>query len=128
MADRHQLGDLQLAIMRILWEREEATVAEVHDELLRERDLAPTTVATMLVKMERKGVVAHRVEGRRYVYRPTVSRGAVTESMVGRLTARLFGGDVTALVAHLLAEHEIDPDEIAQLKTLIARREKEESR
>ncbi len=128
MADRNQLGDLQLAIMRILWERDEATVSEVHAALLDERDLAPTTVATMLVKMERKGVVAHRVEGRKYVYRPTVSRDAVTQSMVGRLTARLFGGDATALVAHLLAEHEIDPDEIAQLRDLIARRQEEETR
>lgn len=127
MADRLQLGDLQLAIMRILWERDEATVAEVHAALLEDRGLAPTTVATMLVKLERKGVVSHRVEGRKYVYRPTVSRDAVTQSMVGRLAARLFEGDVTALVAHLLAEHRIDPDEIAQLKTLIARREKEDS-
>lgn len=114
----HTLGDLQLAIMRILWERQEAAVAEVHEALLDERGLAPTTIATMLSKMERKGVVAHRAEGRRFVYRPTVSEPQVRRSMVGELTERLFGGDRVALVSHLLAEHALDPAELAELRRL----------
>ena len=95
--------------MRVLWQRDEAAVADVHEALLDERGLAPTTIATMLKKMEDKGVVAHRSEGRRFLYRPTVSEGAVRRSMVGELTERLFLGDAAALVSHLLAEHEIDP-------------------
>ena len=61
----HHLGDLQLAIMRVLWNHDEATVAEVHEALEPERGLALTTIATMLTKMEKKGVVEHRAEGRR---------------------------------------------------------------
>lgn len=114
----HTLGDLQLAIMRVLWERREAAVAEVHEALLDERGLAPTTIATMLSKMERKGVVAHRAEGRRFVYRPTVSEPQVRRSMVGELTERLFGGDRVALVSHLLAEHALDPAELTELRRL----------
>ena len=60
---RHTLGDLQHAIMAVLWERGEATAARVHEALREERGLAPTTIATMLRKMEDKGVVAHRAEG-----------------------------------------------------------------
>ena len=60
---RHTLGDLQHAIMGVLWERGEATTAEVHEALREERGLAPTTIATMLRKMEDKGVVAHRAAG-----------------------------------------------------------------
>ena len=123
MSDTHTLGDLQLAIMRILWRRGEAAAAEVHEALLDERGLAPTTIATMLKKMEDKGVVAHRSEGRRFLFRPTVSEDAVRRSMVGELTERLFLGDTAALVSHLLAEHEIDPDELAELRRLIDRRE-----
>jgi predicted transcriptional regulator len=114
----HTLGDLQLAIMRVLWQRGEAAAAEVHEALLAERGLAPTTIATMLTKMEKKGVVAHRAEGRRFLYRPTVSEPQVRRSMVGELTERLFGGDRVALVSHLLAEHDLDPDELAELRRL----------
>lgn len=125
-ASHHHLGDLQLAIMRVLWHRSEATVAEVHEVLEAERGLALTTIATMLAKMEKKGVVGHRADGRRFVYRPLVDEGQVRRSMVSDLTSQLFRGDVTALVNHLLSEHEIEPGELAQLRTLIAAREKEE--
>ncbi len=123
---RKSLGELQLAIMRVLWDRGEASASEVHQALFEERGLAPTTIATMLTKMERKGVVSHRTDGRRFIYRPEVSERAVQRSMVGELTDRLFGGDVAALVSHLLSEHETDEAELAELKALIAKRERRE--
>lgn len=126
MTDTHVLGDLQLAIMRELWRRGEAPVADVHEALLDERGLALTTIATMLKKMEEKGVVTHRSEGRRYLYRPTVSEEQVRRTMVGELTDRLFLGDTAALVSHLLAEHEIDADELDRLRERIEHREREE--
>jgi len=122
----HHLGDLQLAIMRSLWRKGEATVAEVHEDLEAERGLALTTIATMLAKLEKKGVVDHRMDGRRFVYQPRIDLGQVRRSMVAELTSQLFRGDVTALVNHLLSEHEIDAAELAQWKALIAAREKEE--
>ena len=123
MTSRHTLGDLQLAIARVLWRRGEATVAEVHEELLEERGLAPTTIATMLAKMEAKGVVAHRTEGRKFVYRATVREADVRRTMVGELTERLFAGDAAALVGHLIEEHAADPEELAELKRRIAEAE-----
>jgi BlaI family transcriptional regulator, penicillinase repressor len=120
MSDKHRLGDLQIAIMREIWRCGEASVADVHAALEEERGLAPTTIATMLKKMEAKGVVTHRTEGRKFIYRPSVSEADVRRTMVGDLTERLFRGEVTALVSHLLAEHEIDPDELARLEALLA--------
>ena len=102
--------------MAVLWERGEATTADVHEALQAERGLALTTIATMLRKMEDKGVVAHRAEGRQFVYRPTVTQAEVRESMVGELVERLFGGDAAALVAHLVSEHEIDGADLAELR------------
>jgi predicted transcriptional regulator len=125
METAHHLGELQLAIMRVLWSRSEATVADVHEALEPERGLALTTIATMLAKMEKKGVVDHRMEGRKFIYRPTVSEGQVRRSMVADLTSQLFRGDVLALVNHLLAEHEIENGELDQLRDLIAAKEKE---
>jgi predicted transcriptional regulator len=117
---RHTLGELQHAIMRILWSDGEATTAAVHDALFAERGLAPTTIATMLRKMEDKGVVAHRTVGRQFVYRPTVSEMEVRTSMVGELLDRLFAGDPAALVSHLVADRDLSEEELAELRALLA--------
>jgi predicted transcriptional regulator len=114
-----QLGDLQLAIMRFLWQLGEASVTDVHRGLFAERQLAPTTIATMLRKMEEKGVVVHRTEGRKFIYRPTISEEGTRRSMVEQLTDRLFSGNVAQLVSHLLEEHDVDARELDELKRLI---------
>lgn len=121
MSPTHQLGDLQLAIMRVLWTQSEATVAEVHATLQEDRGLALTTIATMLSKMEKKGVVSHRTEGRQFVYAPAVSEEEVTRSMVSEFTDRLFRGDPTALVSHLIQAGEIDAKELDAIRDLVER-------
>ena len=73
MNKKRKLGDLQLAIMRVLWERGEAAASEVHKALLEERGLAVTTVKTMLRKLEEYGCVDHRANGRQFIYRPCVA-------------------------------------------------------
>lgn len=123
MSRSHRLGEQQLAIMRVLWTQGEATVAAVHDALKDQGDRALTTIATMLKKLEAKGVVTHRTEGRQFVYRPTVSEDAVKRTMVRDLTSSLFAGDVAALVTHLIDEQAIDADELAELRAKIAERE-----
>ena len=128
MGDKHILGDLQHAIMRVLWAEGEATVARVQEALEEERDRALTTIATMLTKMEKKGVVAHKSVGRQFVYRALVEEKSVHRSMVQELTQRLFRGDFGALVSHLLTEQEIDKKEVARLKTLIAEKGGKEKR
>jgi BlaI family penicillinase repressor len=125
MTDRHSLGELQLAIMRVLWETGGATSTEVHRAL--GRDLAPTTVATMLRKMEDKGVVEHDVDGRRFVYRAAVQEQAITRNMVGQLVDRLFAGDPVALVDHLVREGEIESDRLDALRDAVERAERARS-
>jgi BlaI family transcriptional regulator, penicillinase repressor len=122
----HHLGDLQYAIMRVLWTAGEASVGDVCQLLPKEHQRAPTTIATMLTKMERKGVVAHRAEGRVFVYRSKIREADVHRSMVSDLTERLFEGDAAALVSHLLAEREFDSDELARIRALIDRQGKKE--
>lgn len=127
MAD-YNLTELQLGIMKVLWERGEATVVEVQEVLSAERELAQSTVSTLLSRMEKKGVVAHRTEGRQYVYRPAVEESRVRRSLVAEfseLAGRLFEGDMTALVSHLLAAREVDSAELARVRALIETRESE---
>ncbi|MBW3542687.1 MAG: BlaI/MecI/CopY family transcriptional regulator [Planctomycetes bacterium] len=125
MRNKLHLAELQLAIMQVLWDRGEATVAEVQADLAESRPLAYTTVGTMLTKMEQNGQVAHRTLGRVNVYRPAVKREKVRRSMLSDLAARLFGGDVTELVSHLLDAGEVSPAELARLKRLIRDKEQE---
>ncbi len=126
MGSRIGLGDLQSAIMRILWQRGEASVNDVHSTLLDERGLAPTTIATMLKKMEAKGVVSHRVDGRQFLYRATVSETEVRRSMVSELVGRVFEGNPAALVSHLMSEQGISRQDLEEIRRLLAEHEGEE--
>jgi len=127
MTTRHQLGDLQLAIMRVLWARGEASASDVHAALFEERGLAPTTIATMLRKMEGKGVVVHRANGRQFIYHPVIAESDVRQGMVGDLVERLFLGNPAALVSHLLNAGEIDASELAELRAMLELQAKGES-
>jgi predicted transcriptional regulator len=123
MTEQHQLTDLQVAIMRVLWDRGQATVAEIHEALLPERGLAPTTVATLLSRLEKRGIVKHRSASRQYVYYPAISENEVRRSMVSDLAERLFDGDVAELVSHLLSEREMSAGDLEKVKELIASHE-----
>ena len=125
MSKAKRLGDLQLAIMQVLWDRGEATVADVREALRENRPLAHTTIATMLSKMEAKGYVRRRTEGRAHVFRPAIRQDAVRRSMVTDLARRLFQGDITQMVAHLLDGSEVDLEELKRLKSLIRQKERE---
>src|SRR5438874_6715560 len=96
MPGRHQLTELQLAILRVIWDRSEATVQDVWEALHAERGLAQTTVATMLSRLERHGVVTRRAppQSRQYHYRAAVTEREVQHSMVDRKSTRLNSSHV----------------------------------
>ena len=116
---KKELSGLQAAVMRALWSRRRATVAEVQAELEKERPLAHNTVATVLTRLAREGIVAAEKEGRSYVYRPLLQPQQARQSMVGALVKRLFGGRPAALVSHLVRESELNEDDLEELEELI---------
>jgi predicted transcriptional regulator len=116
---------LQLRIMQALWERGTASVAEVHETLGPGAGLAYTTVATMLRKMEGRGLVRHRSEGRRFIYRAAVAPEDVHRSMAGDLLERLFDGSLADLMSHLLTTREVSREELTRLERLIAERKRQ---
>lgn len=118
------LTPLQIAVMRALWERGEARVPEVQAALDVARPLAATTVATLLRRLEKRGLVAHRVEGRQFVYRALVGEDEARRAAVGEVAEHLFEGNVPALVAHLLARHELLPGDLARVRALIEEAER----
>ena len=122
MSPQHRLGDLQLAIMGLLWSRGEATASEVHAALLHDRGLALTTIKTMLRKMEDRGIVTHRADGRTFIYKPAIAEADVREGMVGEVVERMFAGNGAALINHLVEAGEIDIEDIDELRAALAKR------
>ena len=120
---KYRLGDLQLEIMKVLWRKTPASVAEVQKQLSGPQ-LAYTTVATMLRKMEARGLVRHHERGRKFLYEPLISSKDVTRSMADDLVDRLFEGSLAATVSHLLDTREVSPDELSRLERLIEQRKK----
>lgn len=109
--------------MQALWAGGEASVADVQKGMTGKR-LALTTVATLLTRLEQRGLVAHRVEGRQYIYRARVSPVDVRQSVTRDLLGSLFHGDVTAFVTQLLDARDLTREEVADLKRLLRTKER----
>jgi BlaI family penicillinase repressor len=124
----YRLGDLQLKIMKILWERGEATVGQVFEDVTKKSDRAYTTISTMLRKMEARELITHRSEGRTFIYRAKVAAATVSRSMADRLVEGMFEGSLAEAVNHLLTTREVSRDELAKLERLIAETKKRKSR
>jgi predicted transcriptional regulator len=118
------LSELQIALMRVLWRRGETSVSDVAAALADERGLKYTTVATLLSRLEKRGVVKQRREGRQLVYRALVSEPQVRRSMVADLIGSLFGGDARELVAHLVSESDIAPGDLHRVRKRLAKSER----
>ena len=95
------LTQLELAIMKSLWRRGEATVREVQDDLVPERRLAYTTVMTVMDRLFKKDVVERRKKSRAHVYGPVVTEGQARREAVGALLAGFFGGSQASLRSYL---------------------------
>lgn len=124
MSETVNLTDLQLAIVRILWERGECTVVEVQEALAPERKLAQTTVATILTRLEKRRIVRHQSKGRLFAYKALVTEPQVRRSMVSGLTDLLFDGSPAALITHLLSDKDIKASDLDAVKRLIAEAER----
>ncbi|MEM9382981.1 MAG: BlaI/MecI/CopY family transcriptional regulator [Planctomycetota bacterium] len=122
-----RLSGLQLGVLRALWSAGEATVQGVRDSLADERPLAPTTVATLLKRLEARGLVTHRREGRQFVYRATETARDVESSMVAGLVRDVFGGRTEDLFAHLLTSDEVTDEELERVRRMIEERAGRES-
>lgn len=119
------LGQLQRAVMEIIWSRGEATVHQVRDRLDREKELAYTTILTTLQKLERAGWLEHRAEGKSYVYVPKRSREQAGAGSVRGFLKRVFDGNAVAMFQHLIREGDLSEDELKELRRIIDEKRKE---
>jgi predicted transcriptional regulator len=105
----------ELEIMKVVWQKGEATVRDVYEDLLERRKIAYTTVMTMLNVLETKGHLRKRQDDRAFVYKPTKPEAAVVRSMVREFVDRLFDGAAEPLVLHLLKDRHFTRKELEDL-------------
>ena len=105
----------ELEIMKVVWQKGEATVRDVYEDLLERRKIAYTTVLTMLNVLETKGHLRKRQDDRAFVYRPTKPEATVVRSMVREFVDRLFDGAAEPLVVHLLKDRHFTRKELEDL-------------
>ncbi len=123
---RLTLAPVELLLMKVVWRLGRASVQEVRDEVARQRDLAYTTVLTMLRTLEEKGFLTHEEEDRRYVYRPLVPEAEVSGHMLRDLLDRVFDGSKELLLTRLLELGELDEKELKRLRDTLVRGEGEQ--
>lgn len=126
MGARPALSKGEMEVARILWEIGPATVRAIYDALPAERAMDFATVQTYLRRLETKGYASSRLDGRVRIYAARTKQRTVIRETVDDFVERLFGGETMPLVRHLIEERGIEADELAELRSLVERLEKQE--
>ncbi len=122
-ADLTPLTDAQRAIMEIVWERGEVTVTEVRNLLAEQRKVARNTVLTMIVRLEDKGWLKHREEGRTFIYSAAQPRTKSLGAKVSQMVDRFFSGSTEDMVTALLEYRGLTPEESQRIREMIEKSE-----
>ena len=114
--------EAELELLRVLWDKEPATVREVCDELNRERAFGYTTVLKLLQIMHAKGLVLREESSRAHLYRSAISQDAMQSRFLRELSVRLFSGSAAQLAIHALAMEPASPEELDEIRALLEKR------
>jgi len=113
----------ELEILGVLWKRERATVREIHEAIERRRPTAYTTVLKLMQIMNEKGLVKRDEKAKAHVYKPAFSQRQTQKTLVGDLLDKAFNGSALKLVQHVLETKPSSPEELAEIRKLIAEAE-----
>jgi BlaI family penicillinase repressor len=118
----NELGQLQIELLKLLWKRGKATVQDLLDEWPHPRPPAYVTILTVLRRLEKRGFLAHDMQGRAFVYRPLVAEHEVKGDLLGDLVKRLFGSP-SNLVSGLLSDKAVTLSEVSHIRKLVEQKE-----
>jgi BlaI family transcriptional regulator, penicillinase repressor len=128
MTDRPPLSKGELEVARVLWDLGSATVREVFEAFPADREIDFTTVQTYLRRLEQKGYARAKLEGRTRIYSPRVKPKTVIRETLNDLIDRLFDGETLPLMRHLIEEGKITSEDLAELRDMIDRMERDGER
>ncbi len=114
-----QLGETEMEVLHHVWALGEATVADVRERVLKERDIAYTTIMTVMKKLADKGYLQYHKEGRTYVYAPAQEPNKVQHNLLRRLMESVFEGSPMALVQTLVQHEDLSDKERNEIRQMI---------
>ncbi|MEM9643606.1 MAG: BlaI/MecI/CopY family transcriptional regulator [Planctomycetota bacterium] len=124
-AESTPLTEAQREIMEVVWDREEVTVTQVRDVLAKKREVARNTIQTMIVRLEERGWLKHREEGRTFWYSANRPRTASLGARVAQMVDRLFAGSPEDMVTALMEYRGLSSDEADRIREMIESSETE---
>jgi BlaI family transcriptional regulator, penicillinase repressor len=109
----------ELEILQVLWEKDQASVREVHEDLLRLKDVGYTTTLKLMQIMFEKGLVKRDDSFKTHIYQASVSKEKTQKHLVGKMINTLFGGSPAELVLQALGNHKASPAELEEIQRLL---------
>ncbi len=113
------MGETEMEILQLVWKMSEATVADVRQEILKQREIAYTTVMTIMKNLADKGYLSYRKEGLTYIYRPRKAEEDVKSNLLQAILDKVFKGSPADLVQTLVKREKLSDEERAELIRLI---------
>jgi predicted transcriptional regulator len=113
------LTEVELELMQIIWRLGECTIRDVHDAISRDRELAYTSVATMMKILEQKGALSSHKKDRAHLFMPKISKTEYEGVSLRHLSNNLFQGSATSMVSRLLNEGDLSADELRSLRKIL---------
>ena len=126
MTNRPTLSKGELEVARVLWGLKQATVREVHQAAAKDRPIDFATVQTYLRRLEKKGYVRTKLDGRNRVYMTKIRPRTVIRETIDDLIDRLFAGEAMPLMRHLIEDRGISEDDLAELRQLLNQLDEDE--
>jgi predicted transcriptional regulator len=125
MSDKYNLTPVELELMEILWKIGQGTVHDVMDHLAKHRNLAYTSVSTILRILQQKKILSAEKKGRQHIYVPALSKQTYANHSVKKMVKQIFSGNSVQLVAYLMNKQDISRDDIAALQKILDAKKKE---
>jgi BlaI family penicillinase repressor len=120
------ITDAEWRVMRVIWESQPASAAEVIAAVVPETGWSHRTVRTLLARLVEKGALAAEADGNRYLYRAQVSRSRCIRRESRSFLQKVFGGDAAEMLVHFVRNTRISPEQIAQIKRLLEEKQRDE--
>jgi BlaI family transcriptional regulator, penicillinase repressor len=109
----------ELEILQVLWEKDKASVREVHEEMLTSKDVGYTTTLKLMQIMHEKGLVKRDDSFKTHIYQASVSKEKTQKHLLGKMINNVFGGSPAVLVLQALGNHKASPAELEEIQQLL---------
>jgi len=118
----------ELEILSILWEKENATVREVHEVIFKTKEVGYTTTLKLMQIMHEKGLVSRNETAKTHIYAPNFAKEKAQEQYIGKMIKTLFSGSASQLVMQALGKHKPTNEDLVEIKNLIEQLEQNDAK